>query len=110
MQCSRTQATLRLISLWKARSVEDPTFHLRVMLSDVLRSEVINTVMRGDLFREYDSPHLRLRDAPDRNRRSARTLRGRLRQEMSGAGRVRKGSGNLTRLLRSGRDVFNHFR
>lgn len=104
MPCSHAQATLRLISLWNARSVEDPTFQLRVRLSDVLRREVINTVIREDLFREYDPPDLQLSYAFDCNWRSAMpgsfVLRGRLHQVKRGASRVRKGSGKLTRLLR----------
>jgi hypothetical protein len=56
MSCSRTTATLRLITLWATRSADDDAFSLRIGLGDVLQDNVINIVAAGDLFADLEAP------------------------------------------------------
>ena len=55
MPCSRTTATLRLITLWATRSAEDDAFSSRIGLGDVLQDNVIDIVAAGDLFADLDA-------------------------------------------------------
>jgi hypothetical protein len=56
MPCSRTTATLRLITLWATRSAVDDAFSSRIELGDVLQDNVIDIVAAGDLFADLDVP------------------------------------------------------
>ena len=63
MPISRTQAVYRLLSLWNARCIEDPTYVFRVKLADVVTPGIIDIVIAGDMFGEFEPVENRLRAA-----------------------------------------------
>jgi hypothetical protein len=61
MSCSYQNAAARLLGLWAANCVDDPSFRYRFRLEHFLNPENIATVAERDLFSEHDPNRLRRR-------------------------------------------------
>jgi hypothetical protein len=79
MPISRQRAIVRLLNMWCQRVIEDADYALRVTTADVLDPDVVDRVMRDDLFAEFDLD-LRIDNIAHRDRKRQRD------QELARAG------------------------